>query len=171
MPDGKRQHRSDSAAAAIAAAKAAASPLPRPPAHVQISASAEPYYEDIVRARARDEWNEYQLTVAAQLANCMADQDEVRAELALEGWVVVNAKGTQVANPLVNIAEAMARRQMALSRSLQMTGRALGHPDDPKKKRALEKQAREMAEGVKREGAETPEGVPAGYDPDDDLLA
>ena len=144
MPDKQRQHRSDSAAAAIAAAKAAASPLPRPPEHVQISASAEPYYADIVRARARDEWNEYQLTVAAQMANCMADQDEVRAELALEGWVVVNAKGTQVANPLVNIVEALARRQMALSRSLQMTGRALGHPDDPKKKRALEKQAREL---------------------------
>lgn len=172
MPDTKRQMRSDSAAAAIAAAKAAAMPLPRPPDHVQISASAEAYYADIVRARARDEWNEYQLTVAAQLANCMADQDDVRAELALDGWVVINAKGTQVANPLVNIAEAMARRQMALSRSLQMTGRALGHPDKPKAKRALEKNARELAEQVEREeGDPVPEGAPAGYDPDDDLLA
>lgn len=172
MPDTQRQTRSDSAAAAIAAAKAAASPLPRPPEHVLISASAEPYYEDIVRARARGEWNEYQLSVAAQLANCMADQDEVRAELALEGWVVTNAKGTQVANPLVNIAEAMARRQMALSRSLQMTGRALGDPRKPLGKRALEAQAREMAEQVRNEeGAPPGEKVPAGYDPDDDLLA
>ena len=170
--DKQRQARSDSAAAAIAAAKAAASPLPRPPEHVQISANAEAYYEDIVRARARDEWNEYQLTVAAQMAECMADQDEVRAELALDGWTVVNAKGTLVANPLVNIAEALARRQMALSRSLQMTGRALGHPDDPKKKRALERKARELAQGVEREeGDPVPEGAPAGYDPDDDLLA
>lgn len=172
MPDKQRQARSDSAKAAIDAAKAAALPLPRPPEHVQLSANAEPYYEDIVRARAREEWNPYQLTVAAQMANCMADQDEVRAELALEGWVVVNAKGTQVANPLVNIVEALARRQMALSRSLQMTGRALGDPRKPLGKRALEEQARRLREEVEgEEGSGPPEGVPAGYDADDDLLA
>ena len=147
-------------------------PLPRPPEHVQISANAEDYYADIVRARARDEWNEFQLTVAAQLANCMADQDDVRAELALDGWTMTNAKGTLTANPLVNIAEALARRQMALARSLQMSGRALGHPDKPKAKRALEANAREMAEQVRgEEGAPPGEKVPAGYDPDDDLLA
>lgn len=164
----ERQARSDSAAAAINAAKAAASPLPRPPEHVQISADAENYYADIVRARARDEWNEYQLTVAAQLANCMADQDEVRAELALEGWVVENAKGTPVANPLVGIAEAMARRQMALSRSLQMTGRALGDPRKPLGKRALEDQARRLKKEVEGEEGE---GVPETYGADDPLLS
>lgn len=159
-----RQARSDSADAAIAAAKAAASPGLRPPAHVQLSASAEPYFADIVRARARDEWNPHQLTIAAQMAECMAEQEEVRAEIALEGRVVTNAKGTQVANPLVGISEALARRQMALGRSLQMIGRALGDPRQPGNKRKLEKTARELAGEVATEGAD-------GYDPDDDLLA
>jgi hypothetical protein len=163
--DKQRQTRSDSAAAAIAAAKAVALPPLRPPDFVQLSANAEPYFADIVRARARSEWNPHQLTIAAQMAECMADQDDVRAELALDGWTVVNAKGTVVANPLVGIAEALARRQMALGRSLQMVGRALGHPDKPKGHRMLENQAREMREEVEGE-----EGMPAGQG-GDGLLA
>lgn len=155
-----RQARSDSAAAAIDAAKAAVAPPLRPPAHVQLFADAEPYYADIVRARARSEWNEFQLTVAAQLAQCMAEQVEVAAELALEGRVVENARGTLVANPLVGIMEQLARRQMALSRSLQMVGRVLGDPRKPQGKRQLEKNARELAGEVAGEG-----------DDGDDLLA
>lgn len=111
-----------------------------------------PYYVDIVRARAREEWNEYQLTVAAQMAECMAQQDEVQAGILLEGWTVENARGTLVANPLVSINEALARRQMALSRSLQMIGRvALGDPRDKNKQRQLEKKARGLRGEVEAE--------------------
>jgi hypothetical protein len=153
-PTKNRQTRSDSAAAALEAAKAAASPDLRPPPHVQILASAEPYFTDIVRARARSEWNPHQLTIAAQMANCMADQDEVRAGIALDGWTVINAKGTEVANPLVGISEQLARRQMALGRSLQMIGRAIGDPRKPQGKRALEAQARGLVEELEEEGAD-----------------
>ena len=143
-----RQARSDSASAAIEAAKSAASPDLRPPPHVQLSAAAEPYFSDIVRARARDEWNEHQLTIAAQLAECMSEQVDVGAELAVEGRVVENAKGTRVANPLVSIMEQLARRQMALGRSLQMIGRAIGDPSKPQGKRQLEKNARQLKDEV-----------------------
>jgi hypothetical protein len=157
-----RQTRSDSAAAALDAAKNAARPPLRPPSHVRLSVGAEDYFADIVRARAREEWNPHQLTIAAQMAECMADQDEVREELALSGWVVVNKKGTEVANPLVGINEALARRQMALGRSLQMVGRALGDPRKPLGKRAAEENARKLREEV--EGEEDEDGQPAGGD-------
>lgn len=143
-----RQARSDSASAAIQAAKNAASSELRPPAHVQLSASAEPYFADIVRARARDEWNEHQLTIAAQLAECMAEQVEVGGELLVAGRVVENAKGTLVANPLVGILEQLARRQMALGRSLQMIGRAIGDPRANINKRRTEKGARDARQDV-----------------------
>lgn len=171
--DKQRQTRSDSATAAIEAAKNAVAPPLRPPGHVQLSASAEPYFEDIVRARARSEWNPHQLTIAAQMAECMADQDEVRAELALDGWTVINAKGTEVANPLVGINEALARRQMALGRSLQMIGRALGDPRKPMGKRALEEQARQAREQARDEGREPDDEYdePAPQGGGDDLLA
>lgn len=168
----KRQARSDSAAALLQAAQNVAAELAegvlRPPAHVQISTEAEPYYRDIVRARAREEWNPHQLTIAAQLAQCMVDQEDVAAELVLEGRVIVNAKGTKVANPLVSIQEQLARRQMALGRSLQMVGRALGDPRKPGGPRALEENARRLAGQV---GAEGGQPVPAGADDDDDYLA
>lgn len=157
----KRQARSDGVSAMVNAAKnAVAAPL-RPPAHVQLSASAEPYFGDIVRARARDEWNPHQLTIAAQLAECMVEQTEVAAELVLEGRVVTNGKGTRVANPLVSIMEQLARRQMALGRSLQMIGRAVADPRKPTQQRKLEQTARELAAQVGGEGA----------DEEDDLLA
>jgi len=146
-----RKTRSDSATAAINAAKNAASPDLRPPPHVQLSADAEPYFADIVRARAREEWNEHQLTIAAQLAECMVEQEEVRAELALDGRVLTNERGTKVANPLVGINEALARRQMALGRSLQMIGRATGDPRAPTAKRKLEAGARNLRKEVEQE--------------------
>jgi len=146
-----RKTRSDSATAAINAAKNAASPDLRPPPHVQLSADAEPYFADIVRARAREEWNEHQLTIAAQLAECMVEQEEVRAELALEGRVLTNERGTKVANPLVGINEALARRQMALGRSLQMIGRATGDPRTPTKQRKNEAAARKLRAEVEQE--------------------
>lgn len=146
-----RQSRSDSASAAIEAAKNAALPELRPPAHVQLTADSEPYFADIVRARARDEWNPHQLTVAAQLAQCMAEQVSVAAELALEGRVLVNERGTRVANPLVSIMEQLARRQMALGRSLQMIGRAIGDPRKPAGKRKLEAGARQAREEAQAE--------------------
>lgn len=150
-PKPKRQTRSDSADAMVRAAKNAVAPILRPPPHVQVSAQAEPYYADIVRARARDEWNPHQLTIAAQLAQCMVDQEDVRAAIALDGWTVVNAKGTEVANPMVSISEQLARRQMALGRSLQMIGRAVADPRKATGQRKLENQARGLAAEVATE--------------------
>ena len=146
-----RKTRSDSVTAAINAAKNAASPELRPPAHVQLSARAEPYFADIVRARTREEWNEHQLTIAAQMAECMVQQEEMQDGILIEGWMLENAKGTRVANPRVAINEALARRQMALGRSLQMIGRAVGDPRTPTKGRQLEASARKARAQVKAE--------------------
>jgi hypothetical protein len=162
MADTKRQTRSDSAAAMVDAAKNAMLPVLRPPSHVRVSLAAEDYYVDIVRARARSEWNPHQLTIAAQMAECMADQDDVRAQLALDGWTVKTAKGI-AANPMVGIVEALARRQMALGRSLQMVGRALGDPRKPLNKREAEERARRLREEMENEeGGEGEDGQPAG---------
>jgi hypothetical protein len=122
-----------------------------PPEHVAISPLAMPHYLHIVRARARDEWNDLQLTVAAQLAECFVEQEEERQEMAKEGRVLKNERGTMVANPRVSILEQMARRQMALMRTLQMGGRSIGDPRQPLNKRKNEATARKLAEEVAEE--------------------
>lgn len=153
-----RRTRSDSAAAAIKAAKNAAMGDPMPPDHVQISAGAIADYRTIVRARARDEWTEYDLLVAAQMAECIAKQRDYEARLLVDGEVIKNDKGTLVANPLVSMLERLAGRQMVYTRILQMGGRLPGTAGDKRKKqgaRALEAGARRAAE----EAAEQDDGL------------
>jgi len=140
-----RKTRSDSATAAIEAAKNAALGDLMPPDHVQVSADAMPDFVCIVRARARNEWSEYDLVVAAQLAECIAKQREQDALIAVEGDVVRNERGTQIANPRVAMLERLAGRQMAYTRLLQMGGRVAGTDGDKRKKqnqRQLERDAR-----------------------------
>lgn len=151
MAPRKRQTRSDSATAAVQAAVNVAKGDPMPPSHVVISPAAMPHYLHIVRARARDEWNDLQLTVAAQLAECFVEQEEERQEMAKEGRVLKNERGTMVANPRASILEQMARRQMALMRTLQMGGRTIGDPRKPLGPRAAESNARKLKEQIEQE--------------------
>ena len=68
-----KQPRAHTAAAAIKAAEdAAKGPLPVP-AHVSMRDGDMPFWLGVVASRARDEWSEADLVVAAQLARCQAD--------------------------------------------------------------------------------------------------
>lgn len=136
-----RKSRSDSAKAAIDAAVAAATPLPDKPAHVKLRDGDHPFWIDILRARAREEWTEADLIVAAQLARTMADIEAESAKLDYEGSVIENGRGTPVMNPRHAVLEQLARREMAIMRSLQMTGSARGDKRDVANKRKLEREA------------------------------
>lgn len=146
-----KRARSDSAAQAIKAmANAAKSPL-MPPAYVSITPDAAPYFEDISRVRARDEWSECDLVVAAQLAQCMADMATEDAALREEGRVVKNDRGTQIMNPRTTVLEQLARREMALMRTLRMGGRVAGDARDDVGKSKLERQSRKARTEVEEE--------------------
>ena len=60
-----KRTRSDSAASAVKAMLNAAKDDLRPPAHVRLRDGDEPFWVGVVRARARDEWTEADLMVAA----------------------------------------------------------------------------------------------------------
>lgn len=95
------------------------------------------------------------LVVAAQLARCQADIESESQALETEGSVIENGRGTPVMNPRHAVLEQLARREMAMMRSLQMVGSARGKREDLEKGRKLQRQA----EQVRKELA------------DDDLLA
>ena len=118
----------------------------RPPAYVQMTKSAEPYFESVVRARARDEWTETDLVVGAQLAQCMADIAEEDTSLRVEGKVIQNERGTMVMNPRTTVLEQLARREMALMRTLRMGGRVAGDARDLAGARKVERQSRKLRE-------------------------
>ncbi|MDP1647886.1 MAG: TerS protein [Rubrivivax sp.] len=150
-----RKVKSDSASAAVKTLLAAAVKAIEPPAHVHLRDGDRSFWCSVVRARARDEWSETDLVLAAQLARCLADIEREQKMLDTEGVLIVNDRGMSVVNPRVSVAEQFARRAQALARTLRMGGRAAGRSADMQHGRRLERAARRLQ-------AETP---------DDGLLA
>ena len=137
-----RKKRSDSATAAIEAMVNAARPLPDVPSHIRLRPEDRPFWEGIVRARAREEWIDADLVVAGQLARCQYDIERESAMLETEGSVLLNARGSQVMNPRHSVLEQLARREMALMRSLRIGGsEAGGDRRDLDKARKLQREA------------------------------
>jgi len=136
-----KRTRADSASSAVKAMFDAAKPLPEPPAHVVMLPAAIPYWNDVIRARARDEWTELDLVIGAQLANCMAIFAEQEAEFLIEGAVIKNERGTMVMNPRATVLERLASREMALMRTLRMGGKVAGDPRDELGKRSIQRQS------------------------------
>lgn len=118
----KRRANSNTATAAIAAAKAVAEPIPSPPAHVRTLPCHLPFWEDIIASRARTEWSKTDYVIAAQLARCQYDIETHTDLLNGEGHIIENQRGTPIMNPRHTILEQLARRQMAMMRSLAMGG-------------------------------------------------
>jgi hypothetical protein len=139
-----KRTRADSAASAVKAMVDAAKPDIAIPDYVSITESAKPFWAGVVRARARGEWIDVDLVVAAQLAQCQADIAEEDESLRLEGRVIKNDRGTPVMNPRTTVLEQLARREMALMRTLRMGGRVAGDSRDEAGKRKIEQQSRRL---------------------------
>jgi hypothetical protein len=137
-----RKKRADSADAAIRAMVNAALPLPDVPGHVRLREEDRPFWVGVVRARAREEWTETDLVVAAQLARCQRDIEREQELVDSEGSVIENQRGAPVMNPRHAVLEQLARREMALMRSLRIAGVASGGDRrDLEKGRKLQRQA------------------------------
>jgi hypothetical protein len=122
----------------------AAKPDIQPPEYVSLTPSALPFWAGVVRARARDEWSDVDLVVAGQLAQCQADMEEEDEALRVEGRVIKNDRGTPVMNPRTTVMEQLARREMALMRTLRMGGRIAGDARDELGKRKIERASRKL---------------------------
>ena len=150
----KKKPKSDTAAAAVQAMVGAAAGLPTVPAHVRLREVDRPFWDGIVRARARDDWTEADLVVCAQLARCQADIEAESLTLEGEGTVATNERGTPVVNPRVAVMEQLARREMALMRTLRMGGRVSGDGRDEAGRAKLQAQSRKVRGEIEAENDE-----------------
>jgi hypothetical protein len=119
-----------------------------PPPYVLIRPGDRPFWDAIVRARARDEWTETDLAVAAQLARCQADIERESVTLEGEDSVVCNDRGTRVVNARVMVLEQLARREMALMRTLRMGGRVAGDSRDEAGRRRIQREAEKARQEI-----------------------
>ena len=143
-----RRQPSTSVKAMIGAMQNASLPPIDPPAHCKLRDGDRPFWDGIVRARARDDWTECDLVVAAQLARTQAAIEVEQVTLDAEGTTMTNFRGTQVMNPRVTVLEGLARRQMALMRALRLAGTPAGTPRDEANARKAERQARKVHEEI-----------------------
>jgi hypothetical protein len=123
---------------------AAMSPLPELPSYIKLKDEEKPFFEAIVRARARSEWNDANIILAAQLARAQYAIEFESDMLDVEGSVIENARGTMVMNPRHSVVEQLARREMAIMRSLQMVGIGVGKKEDVVKTRQQEAEASKL---------------------------
>jgi len=147
-----KRNRSTSAESAVNAMLNAAKGDLQPPVHVKLRDGDQPFWAAVVRARARDEWSEADLVVAAQLARCLHDIEKEQLALDAEGTVIENDRKTMVVNPRVSVLEQFARREMALMRTLRMGGRIAGDARDETGKRKIERTARQVREELEDDG-------------------
>jgi hypothetical protein len=118
-----------------------------PPAHVSIPDSARPFWDSIVRARARNKWTETDYEMAANLARCKADIERIQSEVYAEGDVIENHRGTMVVNPKHTLLETLSRRAVALSRMLHVHAEAtVGKAKDQPKGNQLQRDAEETVQ-------------------------
>lgn len=139
-----KRPRSGSAETQVKAFIDAASGPIDPPSHCNLREGDRPFWDGIVRARARDEWTDADLVVAAQLARCQADIEREQLALDAESSVIPNERGTLVVNARVSVLEQLARREMALMRSLRMGGRIAGDSRDEAGRRKLQREAEKL---------------------------
>ena len=138
-----RKPRSDSSARAITAMQAVRQDPPPVPAQMQLSEAALLYWPAILAGRAREDWGAVDLVLAARLARTQADISSETDTLAREGFVLEGR-----ANPRATVVEALVKRELALLRSLRMTGTATGQRKEAiQNNRDIERRAARVYEG------------------------
>ena len=143
-----KRTRSDSAAGAVRAMSSAVAGAIEPPAHIHLRDGDLPFWESIVTARARHNWDTADLEIAANLARCKADIERLHVEIDGEGDIIDNQRGTPIVNPKHSLLETLSRRAVALSRMIHIHAEAkVGKAKEQGKGLAKEKEAREALEG------------------------
>jgi hypothetical protein len=126
-----RKQRIDSATAAVAVMQGAVSSELQPPAHANLNEAALPFWREIVRGRAREEWEGTPalMATAASLAWTQWQVSKLRGEI--EDDVLPDAKAVQRVSDL-------QRLEMGYLRVLQQHGRAAqGEARDVTKRREV----------------------------------
>lgn len=133
-----RQARIDSTAGKVEVMVRAAREIEAPD-HAPLDADALPFWDDIIAARAKSEWNGHDLAIASDLANAMAMLVEQRRLLRVEGVTTTGPKGALMAHPRVSVVHGLCAQIKAARQSLNIHGRAVGEARDVGRRRAAAK--------------------------------
>ena len=133
-----RRQRIDSATAAIETMRRASVDID-PPAHLPLSGEDLVFFREVIAEKPRSEWTKHDISIAAQLAQAMADLAKARAGLRATGGgpILGGRNGDQlVNNPWQQAVRDETARIVALRTTLQIHGRGKnGEKRDVEKRR------------------------------------
>lgn len=147
----KNTRLTDTVTGAVKLLQSEMSPLPSVPAHVKLRDCDFPFWTDILRARAREEWTDLDLVLAAQLARCQADIEIEQGLIYSEGSIITNDRGTSVTNPRLRALNELKQSQLATVKALALNATAKADPRDIAKQRKAAFSARQVAEEIQEE--------------------
>ena len=106
------------------------------PAGVELRDEAEMViWGQFTRARARDDWRDFDLLIVAKAVRIEADIRKHQRTLDGDGVTYQNDRGTMCVNPMLAVVDSLQRQQLALIRSLSLNQTA----QDPRTLNAMGK--------------------------------
>ena len=152
-----------------AAEDAAAGPI-SPPAFTDLRPHHLPAWEMVMNSRAKDEWlNEQDFFLAEDLVKCVYRIQEEERILDLEGSITIKIDGREP-NPRIAVISELSERARRLMRTLLIQPTQSGRAFEKTRKRAYERDARNMQSQIKGETPPVDENEPP-KDPNIGLLA
>ncbi len=140
MKSTARRPRSDSAAAAVRAVQNAASEPIAPPACITLRPQDRPFWDRIIRSKARDNWTEIDLVSAGHLARALADIEGLQAMVDAEGYIVADK-----ISPAARAQELLQKRCTTLAAAIQVHALAtVGKARNAVESATAEREAREQ---------------------------
>lgn len=143
-----RKQRIDSTAQAVKVLQAAACVSLKPPEHIELDEQDQPFWDNIMAERARSEWSQTDLELAALLARSMRKLIEEQNQLEDEGSVLYSDKGNAYGNPRARMVNDLSSRVLKYRLALGLNSRAKhGEPRDVQKRRGMAKEIESVVEG------------------------
>lgn len=81
-------------------------------------------WEQLTRARVREDWRDVDLLVVAKIVKIEADMRKHQETLNKSGALIKNNKNALVANPLIAVIDVLLRQQLSLIRSISLNQQA-----------------------------------------------
>ena len=118
---------------------AAAGKIINPPSDLKLNNQCTMIFSEVIDEFANVDWTPHTIRLAASLAIAMGMLQEAQADLAAMSFVVPNARGNPVPNPLISVTNSLSAQVLAMRRTLALHAISGANKSDVGKRRRIRK--------------------------------
>lgn len=114
---------------------------------IKLNEDESKYFQGIVTAREHETWSDNDKLIASNLSKTYAAIDSLWQDIQIEGYTIINQRGTPIANPKVSALNSMTSAMQSLNKTLGLSASQRGLSGAKQGHRNMaEQQAREIIE-------------------------